>query len=100
MEHFGFIDRLKSNLIASTGYVTLNIKENIKDISPKFIYYSLTQPHITYHLHRIASNSVTSYPSINPDDLGDLKFNIPSDINYQNEIALFLSAIENKIKLM
>jgi len=99
LEHFGFIDRLKSNLIASTGYVTLNIKENIKDISPKFIYYSLTQPHITYHLHRIASNSVTSYPSINPDDLGDLKFNIPRDINYQNEIALFLSAIENKIKI-
>ncbi|MDC3176992.1 restriction endonuclease subunit S [Pelagibacteraceae bacterium] len=98
LEHFGYIDESKKNLIASTGYVTLNIKENIRDISPKFVYYYLTQPHITYHLHRIASNSVTSYPSINPDDLGGLKFKIPRDINYQNKIALFLYAIENKIK--
>lgn len=69
-EHFGILSNPKSNLIVSTGFTTIDIID--KDVEPLYIYYSLTRSEITRYLHRIAENSVSSYPSINPDDIGNL----------------------------
>ena len=99
LEHYGFINEAKNNFIASTGYAVLNLKEKEKNIDAKFFYYLLTQKLLTYHLHRIALNNVTSYPSIDSDDISSLNLKIPNDINYQKKISSFLSSIEKKIKI-
>jgi len=99
LEHYGFINETKNNFIASTGYAVLNLKEKEKNIDTKFFYYLLTQKLLTYHLHRIALNNVTSYPSIDSDDISSLKLKIPNDIDYQKKISFFLSSIEKKIKI-
>ena len=96
-EHYGFLDCPPQNLIVSTGFTTLNVHDD--SIDPKFLYYCLTQKNITNYLNGIASSNVSSYPSINPEDLANLKFIIPSDVNVQRRLAKVLSTIDSKIFL-
>ncbi|MFM6842822.1 MAG: restriction endonuclease subunit S, partial [Dolichospermum sp.] len=62
-------------------------------------YYSITRKQITYFLQSIAENSVSSYPSINSDDIGKLKLKVPSSKQEQKKIAAVLSSLDDKIEL-
>jgi type I restriction enzyme S subunit len=96
-EHYGIIENIKiSNLIVSTGFTTIDT--NSPEIVPKYLYYKLTQPLITNYLHKIAENSVSAYPSIKPEDIGNLKFNFP-DYSSQKRVANVLSSLDAKIEL-
>ncbi len=96
LEHYGFISPDRSGYIVSTGFATLDVYD--KDVDPKYFYYLLTQRYITKHLHRVASSSVSSYPSINPDDIEDLTFVIPNNISEQQKVSKVLSLIDAKIE--
>nr|WP_101121678.1 restriction endonuclease subunit S [Neisseria meningitidis] len=95
-EHYGFLENPSDNFIVSTGFSTIDVYDDNTD--EKFIYYLLTQKHITDYLHTIGENSVSSYPSINPDDIANLKFTVP-DLKTQQSIAAVLSALDKKIAL-
>lgn len=95
-EHYGFLENPSDNFIVSTGFSTIDVYDDNTD--EKFIYYLLTQKHITDYLHTIGENSVSSYPSINPDDIENLKFTVP-DLKTQQSIAAVLSALDKKIAL-
>jgi type I restriction enzyme S subunit len=95
-EHFGIIEKNIDNLVVSTGFTTIDVIDS--DINAKYLYYLLTQPKITDYLHTIASNSVSAYPSILPDDLKNLEFNVPN-LFKQQKIASVLSALDSKIEL-
>jgi len=96
-EHYGFIENPIENLIVSTGFLTIDVIDD--DIYPKFLYYALTREEITNYLQTIAANNVTSYPSINPSDIGNLALDIPLAKNIQQNIASVLSVIDSKIEL-
>ena len=95
-EHYGFLENPGNNFIISTGFSTIDVYDENTD--EKFIYYLLTQKHITDYLHTIGENSVSSYPSINPDDIANLKFAVP-DFKTQQSIAAVLSVLDKKIAL-
>ncbi|MBF1300960.1 MAG: restriction endonuclease subunit S [Neisseria sp.] len=95
-EHYGFLENPSDNFIVSTGFSTIDVYDDNTD--EKFIYYLLTQKHITDYLHTIGENSVSSYPSINPDDIANLKFTVP-DLKTQQSITAILSALDKKIAL-
>lgn len=98
-EHFGIIENEKintQNLIVSTGFITIDVFN--KNINAKYLYYKLTQKSITQYLQAIAENSVSAYPSINPKDIGNIKFEFPS-LPTQQKIAAVLSALDDKIEL-
>lgn len=96
-EHYGFIEKDFDRLIVSTGFTTIDIVD--KEIDPKYIYYFLTQKNITEYLHMKGMNSVSSYPSISPSDLGSLNFRIPENITDQKKIAKVLSDLDAKIEV-
>jgi type I restriction enzyme S subunit len=96
-EHFGFLSNPVDNFIVSTGFLTIDVKD--QNIDPKYIYYAITQKNITAYLQTMAVNNVSSYPSINPDDVGNLKFDIPKEKKQQQKISAVLSAIDEKIEL-
>jgi len=96
-EHFGYLKNPDDNLIVSTGFLTLDVHDD--DIDAKYLYYLITQKNITNYLQTVAENNVSSYPSINPDDLGNLTFEISSEKIGQRKIAAVLSAIDEKIEL-
>ncbi len=95
-EHYGIIKYETDNFLVSTGFTTLTVDKTVA--IPKFIYYYITQNHITNSLQTIAEQSTTSYPSIKPSDIGDLVINLPP-IDIQKKISNILSSIEDKIEI-
>lgn len=96
-EHYGFVENPIDNLIVSTGFTTIDIFD--KNVDSKYIYYQLTQKYITDYLHTIGMNSVSAYPSISPNDIGNLQFRIPERIESQKQIAKVLSDLDAKIEI-
>lgn len=96
-EHFGIIEnQIEDNLIASTGFTTIDIVSS--KINAKYLYYKLIQPFVTNYLQGIAENSVSAYPSIKPEAIGNLRFSFPNLLT-QQIIASVLSTIDDKIEL-
>lgn len=97
-EHYGIFEDVENvdNIIVSTGFATIDVIN--KDISPKFLFYKLTQRHITDYLHAIGEGGVSAYPSINPSDIANLRFEFP-ELPSQQKIAAVLSALDDKIAL-
>lgn len=95
-EHFGIIENPPNNLVVSTGFTTLDVKD--EEIDPHYLYFFLSQKNITNYLHTIAVNNVSAYPSINPDTLGDLEVNFPETLEEQRKVVKVLTLIEKKIK--
>jgi len=96
-EHYGFFDKIdKKNSIVSTGFTTIDVVSD--QVFPKYLYYLLNQNWLTDYLQTIAENSVSAYPSINPSDIGNLKFSFPH-LDIQKKIVNTLADIDNKIEL-
>ena len=96
-KHFGILNNPPKNLIVSTGFTTLDVKKT-NDFDANYVYLKLTQPYIVNHLQTLAQNSVSSYPSINPDDIGNLRFDFPP-LPTQQKIAAVLTSLDDKIAL-
>ncbi|MDY2844477.1 MAG: restriction endonuclease subunit S [Treponema sp.] len=95
--HFGIMKNPAANLIVSSGFATLDIK-NPNEFNADYLYYNLTQPFIVSYLQTVAQNQVSSYPSINPSDLANLNLSFPP-FSEQQKIASVLSNIDKKISL-
>ena len=74
--HYGILINPDNELVVSTGFATIDV--NDEDIlSPYMLYSYLTTPSNVQYLHNIAVNAVSSYPSINPSDIGQMNLAIP-----------------------
>ncbi|WP_428058198.1 restriction endonuclease subunit S [Candidatus Avelusimicrobium faecicola] len=94
--HYGLIKNPTTNLIVSTGFAVLDAKEFADS---KYIYYWLTQNHITDLLQSIAENSTSAYPAIRPVDLENLDISLPP-LDEQKRIAEILGSLDDKIELL
>lgn len=97
LKHYGYIRNPQNNLVVSTGFVVVSSKANQNS---KFIYYWLTQNSNTNYLHQLAEQSTSTYPSIKPTDLENLKIVLPINIDEQKSIAAILTAFDDKIELL
>ena len=93
--HYGYINIPVENLLVSTGFVVISCK----NIDSKYLYYYLTQDTIINYLQNIGEQSVSTYPTIKPQDIEDIFIRIPSDIEDQRRIASILSSLDRKIEL-
>ena len=99
LKHYGLLENPRNNLIVSTGFTTIDLKEECKGIiDPRFLYLLLTQPIITEYIGNIADTAVSAYPSINSSDISTLTFNFP-DFYIQNTIADLWESYDKKITL-
>lgn len=94
--HYGIIKNKIRNLLVSTGFTTITPNNNLAD--SRFIYYYLTQQRITGKLQTLAEQSTSTYPSIRPIDIEQIKINLPP-LTIQQKIASILSALDDKIEL-
>ena len=97
LKHYGILRNPKDDMVVSTGFCTLDVKDQ-SSINPYYLYYLLTQPYVLNYLQNIAENNASAYPSINPSDLASLSFNFPN-IYKQNQIVSLLNDIEIKLSL-
>lgn len=94
-EHYGIIKNPVPNMLVSTGFVTISANE---EIDPFYLYYFLSQPHITGYLHALAEQRVSTYPAINVSDISDLIVSVPP-LMTQKAISDTLSCLDSKIEL-
>ncbi|NBV99918.1 MAG: hypothetical protein EBR67_10530, partial [Proteobacteria bacterium] len=95
--HFGFIQNPQDNLVISTGFTVISAIQEKTD--PKFLYYFLTQNQITNNLQQIAEHSTSTYPSIRPEHIENLKIFLPP-LAEQKAIAAVLSGLDDKVELL
>ena len=93
-KHYGILKNVPKNLIVSTGFTVIRVKENVV---AKYVYYFLTRKKITKKLSQIAEGATTTYPSILPHDIYNIKINLPS-VEEQKRIANILSSFDDKIE--
>lgn len=99
LKHHGILQMPPENLIVSTGFATLDIKDSYENmIDATYLYLLLTQSSVTEHLGNIADTAVSAYPSINPSDISSLSFIFP-DITIQRKIASIWTSYDQKIHL-
>ena len=98
LKHYGFMEKPKENVIVSTGFVTIDVKDKLKNvIDPYYLYLLLIQDEITEYLGTIADTAVSSYPSLNPSDIQMLEFEFP-DLSIQKKIASVPYNIDKRIE--
>ena len=95
--HFGILSNVPSNMVVSTGFITLDVKNN--KIDPYYLFYVITTEEKINYITNIANTSVSSYPSITPEILGNMEFEIIDNLNEQKYIGKLLKSIDDKIKL-
>lgn len=99
LKHYGILSSPRANLIVSTGFVTIDVKDTFKDrISAQFLFLLLTQPNITDFIGNIADTAVSAYPSIKPSELSSISFDFP-DIAIQKSISRIWFNCDHKIEL-
>lgn len=95
--HYGIISNPPDNMVVSTGFVVIEVIENLAD--PFFIYCFLTSDEIVETLDIIAEASTSAYPSFRPSDLENLSILLPP-LPEQRAIASVLSSLDDKIDLL
>ena len=93
LRHYGIIRNPENNMIVSTGFSVLHNQS--EKVSNEFLYMWITNDATLSFLQSIAENSVSTYPSINSDDLMNIKIIIPA-----NNILSELNEAFRKIFLM
>ena len=93
-KHYDIILSLNKPLIVSTGFAVLTPKE--REVNGLYLYYFLTKKETIDYLQMIAEGSVTAYPSIKPNVIGNIEVDFP-DISIQNEVADKIKNFDFKI---
>lgn len=94
--HYGILSNPPSNMIVSTGFATLDAKTEFVD--PYYLYYQLISPKNSEYLATIADTATSSYPSISPEDIGNIEIELPS-ISEQKRIAEAIKCLDHKIAI-
>lgn len=77
LKHYGLIQNPEKNMLVSTGFMVIKPKE--KKVSSELLFLCLTSEEITKYLHAKAEMSVSTYPSIKPQDILDIKIALPKE---------------------
>lgn len=77
LKHFGILKDPENNAIVSTGFCVLRARD--KEIPAEIIYSWIISEDITAYLQAKAEMSVSTYPSIKPEDLLGIKIPFPSN---------------------
>lgn len=92
--HFGIIKELPENFLVSTGFVVIDVYQEMIDAD--YLYFWLSQDSIVELLHVIAEQSVSTYPSIKASDIENLEIDLPP-IEEQKKIASVLLGLIRKM---
>ena len=84
LKHFGLIKNPKKNIVVSTGFAVFENKSEI--FNSEFFYLNLIQDDLIKDLQAKAEMSVSTYPSIKPEDLLEIKVVLPKEKTTYTEL--------------
>ena len=74
--HFGIIVNPSENMLVSTGFAVIRSVQPF--VCNEYIYLHMTSETTIAHLQKLAEQSVSTYPSIKPTDIGMYEIFVPS----------------------
>jgi type I restriction enzyme, S subunit len=74
--HFGLIKNPPNNLIVSTGFIVIDTN---KELLAEYVFLFLTSAKLIKYFQSKAEMSVSTYPSIKPEDLLEAKILLPDN---------------------
>ena len=89
--HYGIIPLPKPNMLGSTGFVVIRSKKD--SIPNEIIYLAITEPTFVEQMQQLAEQSVSTFPSIRPNDLDACIIPEPRE-----EDANFVSLVQSIFK--
>lgn len=92
LKHFGILNNPKPNMIVSTGFTVL--KPTYPNVCGELVYLLITNEENLQSLQARAEMSVSTYPSINPEDLLHINFIIPTKEILLKATEIFKSQYE------
>lgn len=92
LKHFGIMKNPKHNMIVSTGFAVLT--PTYPNVCGELVYLLITNEENLQSLQAIAEMSVSTYPGINPDDLLNIKFILPTKDILLKATEIFKSQFE------
>ena len=84
--HFGLIKNPPNNLIVSTGFIVIDTN---KDLLAEYVFLFLTSAKLIKYFQSKAEMSVSTYPSIKPEDLLETKILLPDNKTLINLKQIF-----------
>lgn len=92
--HYGIVKAPTEDLVVSTGFcvITANL------VDPHFLYLLLTSEEMTEYLHTIAEGSTSTYPSLKPSDVGEIRFKKPP-FPIHEQFARIASSVWDKMTM-
>ena len=93
--HYGRVNESCKNVIVSTGFSVIRANEEF--CLTDYLYYLLTQDETINLLQSIAEQSVSTYPSINDSDIGNISVGLPP-LPIQQKIINIVEPINEKIR--
>lgn len=100
--HYGIIKDPVDNMIVSTGFVVLDSR--IDFIKNDILYFWLIQDNHTEVLQAIGETSTSTYPSIKPSDIANMKLVLPPKVVIEglsdkfDKINLYINQLRNEEK--
>ena len=91
--HYGIIPLPKPNMLGSTGFVVIRSKKD--RIPNEIIYLAITEPTFVEQMQQLAEQSVSTFPSIRPNDLDACIIPEPRE-----EDADFVSLVKSIFKIV
>jgi type I restriction enzyme S subunit len=91
LKHFGLIKSPLKNTLVSTGFTVLSNKNKI--FGNEFFLLFLSSEVVLSYLQSKAEMSVSTYPSIKPEDLLNLKISEPKKLKIVESLNVFLHSI-------
>jgi type I restriction enzyme S subunit len=76
LRHFGILKNINGNMIVSTGFAVL--RTTYPNLCSELLYLTITKEENLKNLQALAEMRVSTYPSINPEDLQNLDFILPT----------------------
>ena len=86
---YAYIDKNINNLIVSTGFVVLRIKED--NILPKFLYYTCTTDNCVNYLNDRSTGSV--FPAFKSEDIALYEIPIPP-LEFQERVVVIMESLQ------
>lgn len=89
-KHFGIISKPMQNMLCSTGFAVIRSKN--PTVCNELIYLYLTESEFVEKMQQLAEQSVSTFPSIKPSDLGICEIPCPKE-NTANSLTATLKSM-------
>jgi type I restriction enzyme S subunit len=89
LKHFGILKNTNENMVVSTGFAVLH--PTYSNLCSELLYLTITKEENLQNLQAKAEMSVSTYPSIKPEDLLNLDYILPPNEILEKADSIFVS---------